>query len=84
MTSRWSTPSQSCCRNFLQMEIQTRRYAVLLCLLAMMVALQVVAAQAEAAPSPTKKKNISEHGACLVVCTAWVKPHTRRLTAHSN
>ena len=41
------------------MKIQTR-YAVLLCLLAMMVALQVVAAQAEAAPSPTKKKNISE------------------------
>lgn len=47
-------------------------YAVLLCLLAMMVALQAVAAQAEAAPSPeaAKKKAIS-------------KPiHTRRLTAH--
>ena len=40
------------------MKIQS--YAVLLCLLAMLVTLQLVAAQAEAAPSPTKKKNISK------------------------
>ena len=58
------------------MKIQIR-YAVLLCLLAMMVGLQVVAAQAEAAPSPTKKKNISEHPSpptaqCGHACAGWL------------